>query len=72
MKRRKDVVDPDGIAIMIPFSRLVLGDSVFIPCVNTKECAAQLHESAEVWQIGITTRVRVEHDILGVRFWRTT
>jgi|TARA_B110000977_G_C10955385_1_gene446368 hypothetical protein len=50
---------------------MVVGASVFIPCIDTEKAKEQLAKVAELksWQVEI--RVRIEDEMFGVRIWRT-
>tara|TARA_R110000796_G_scaffold16684_3_gene51976 strand:- start:3225 stop:3380 length:156 start_codon:yes stop_codon:yes gene_type:complete len=49
---------------------MVIGASVFIPCIDTQKAKEQVQEVAErnLWQV--TARVRIENEMFGVRIWR--
>lgn len=66
-----DALDPDGVAIIIPWDALVPGDSIFFPCINTVEAKAQVksHFRLRGWEV--VMRAQIEHDIWGLRIWRT-
>lgn len=49
---------------------MVVGASVFIPCVNTLRAAYQIRKIAELKSWRMTTRVRIENGMFGVRTWR--
>lgn len=67
-----DDLDPDGVPILIAWDRMRVGDSVFIPCVNTSAARKQLKGvfARRGWQ----SRVRIldENHIWGLRIWRVT
>jgi hypothetical protein len=49
---------------------MVIGASVFIPCVNTEKAKQQMKKIAEdkSWQVAV--RVCIENEMFGVRIWR--
>jgi len=50
---------------------MVVGASVFIPCVNNIKAKKQLIEVATRKNWNVEIRVRVENGMFGVRMWRT-
>jgi len=50
---------------------MVVGASVFVPCVDTEKAKQQLEKVAELKSWQVATRVRIESGIFGVRMWRT-
>jgi len=50
---------------------MVVGASVFIPCVDTEKAKEQLTKIAveKSWQVA--WRVRIEDKMFGLRIWRT-
>tara|TARA_R110000782_G_scaffold99484_1_gene185187 strand:+ start:347 stop:502 length:156 start_codon:yes stop_codon:yes gene_type:complete len=50
---------------------MVVGASVFIPCVDNVKAKEQLHRIVEAkgWKAEI--RTRIENKMFGVRIWRT-
>jgi hypothetical protein len=67
-----DDIDPDGVSITIPWDKFEVGDSVFVPCLNTTRCIWQAREQTQKRDFTISTRICVEDGYLGVRIWRTT
>jgi hypothetical protein len=50
---------------------MVVGASVFIPCINNVKARKQLLDIAQRKNWQIETRVRIENGMFGVRMWRT-
>lgn len=65
-----DDLNPDKIKIVVSWGDMVIGASVFIPCIDTQKAKEQVQEVAErnLWQV--TARVRIENEMFGVRIWR--
>jgi len=63
-------LSPDGVQIIIDWGSMVVGSSIFVPCINTPQAIKQAKAitKGEGWDI--ETRVRVESGKLGVRVWR--
>jgi hypothetical protein len=62
---------PDGVQIEVNWDSMVIGSSIFVPCINTEEAVKQVQAifAERSWQY--ESRVRIEDDRLGVRIWRT-
>lgn len=69
--QRIDDFNPDGIKIVVDWERMHVNASVFIPCVNTLRATNQAIKIAELKSWRITTRIRIENKMFGVRIWRT-
>ena len=69
---RRNILNPDGVPIMVDWSVFVPGASVFIPCINSSLLVSQVRRLAKRrgWQI--STAVKVETSYWGVRVWRLT
>jgi len=63
-------LSPDGVQIIINWGCMVVGSSIFVPCINTPETIRQAKAITEQKGWSIETRVRVEGNRLGVRIWR--
>jgi len=65
-----DDLNPDGVKIVVNWSNMSCGHSVFILCINTEKAIAQLAKilDRKGWQC--TVKVVVEGGRLGVRVWR--
>lgn len=68
---RFDDLAPDTVKVVVDWTAMVVGASVFIPCVDNVKAKKQLHKIAgdKGWSVEI--RVRVEGGMFGVRLWRT-
>jgi len=66
-----DDINPDAVKIIIQWDKMVVGASVFIPCVDTEKAKEQLTKIAveKSWQVA--WRVRIEDKMFGLRIWRT-
>ena len=66
-----DDLNPDTIKIVVDWSSMVVGASVFIPCVDNVKAKEQLQRIVEAkgWKAEI--RTRIENKMFGVRIWRT-
>jgi hypothetical protein len=63
-------IDPDGVALRIKWERLVLGGSVFIPCINSEECEKQIKKITNKLGFRIRIKRRIENKKCGIRIWR--
>lgn len=63
-------ISPDGVRVVIDWSKFVPGASVFIPCVNTAKALEHFVEAGGVRRSDITHRIRVEDGKYGIRIWR--
>ncbi len=66
-----DDLNPDGVKVVVVWERMVVGASVFIPCVNTLRATHQAKGIAELKSWRIEVRTRIENKMFGVRIWRT-
>ena len=64
-------LNPDGVRIIVAWEDLVVGASVFIPCINTEEAMKQAAKIVVGKDFKTEARVVVEDEILGIRIWRT-
>ena len=54
-------LSPDGVQIIIDWGCMVVGSSIFVPCINTPEAIRQAKAITKGKKAGsIETRVRVE------------
>jgi len=65
-----DDLDPDKVKVIVSWGDMVIGASVFIPCINTEKAKQQMEKIAEdkSWQVAV--RVCIENKMFGVRIWR--
>ena len=68
---KTDDINPDTVKIIIQWDKMVVGASVFVPCIDTEKAKQQLEKVAELksWQVAM--RVRIENEMFGVRIWST-
>jgi hypothetical protein len=62
---------PDGVRIQVNWDKMVIGASVFIPCINTEEAIKQSIKIFADRGWTLDHRVRIEGGNLGLRIWRT-
>lgn len=63
---------PDGLRIVVPWEAMEIGESVFVPCINTGSCRKQIDGIAARLGSTLISRRRIENQILGLRVWRVT
>ena len=54
-------INPDGLRIVVDWGAMVVGSSIFIPCVNTTEAIQQVKKICVVdmgWDIEVRTVVK--------------
>lgn len=61
---------PDGIRLVVEWDGMVVGASIFVPCINTKKAIYQAKRITTEKGWGITGKTRIEGGKLGVRIWR--
>jgi len=64
-------LNPDGVHIIVNWDKMVVGASVFIPCINTEEAVKQLTRVAADKKWEIKPKIQIENNNLGLRVWRT-
>ena len=62
---------PDGVRVTVNWDKMVIGASVFIPCIDTEEAIKQSTKIFAVRGWTLYHRVRIEGGNLGLRIWRT-
>jgi|DEB0MinimDraft_10_1074344.scaffolds.fasta_scaffold37626_3 hypothetical protein len=67
-----DDLFPDGLPIDVAWDTWRVGQSIFVPCLNTKKAVVQARAVARRKQYTLESQVRIENGYLGVRIWRTT
>tara|TARA_R110002020_G_C15758332_1_gene726848 strand:+ start:254 stop:469 length:216 start_codon:yes stop_codon:yes gene_type:complete len=67
-----DDIAPDGVRIIVRWDKMVIGASVFVPCINARKAREQVNVifKRKGWQYKAKTTI--ESEKLGVRIWRTT
>ena len=65
-----DDLNPDTVKIIVQWDDMVVGASVFIPCIDTEKAKQQVEKvvTAKSWQV--ETRVRIEDKMFRLRIWR--
>tara|TARA_R110000803_G_scaffold10912_10_gene33218 strand:+ start:750 stop:959 length:210 start_codon:yes stop_codon:yes gene_type:complete len=63
-------ISPDGVRVVIDWSKFVPGTSVFIPAINTNKAVEHLLKAVRIDKEHITKRVCIENGKYGVRVWR--
>jgi len=68
---KHDDLNPDGVRVVVNWEAMVIGASVFVPCINTALANKELKRivGSKGWES--ETQVRIEDNKLGVRLWRT-
>jgi hypothetical protein len=67
---KTDDLNPDKIKVIVAWDTMVIGASVFVPCVDTDKAKQQISKIATLKGWTLETRVRIENDMFGVRIWR--
>jgi len=64
-------LNPDGVRVVVRWDDMVVGASIFVPCINTDGATIELRRISKDkgWESHVL--VRVEDGKLGVRMWRT-
>jgi hypothetical protein len=67
---RDDDLFPDGVRIVVNWDAMLVGHSIFVPCLNHYRMVRDARKilSRRGWQFRFS--VRTEDNILGVRIWR--
>ena len=68
---KTDDINPDTVKIIVQWDKMVVGASVFVPCIDTEKAKQQLEKVAELKSWQVEMRVRIESEMFGVRIWRT-
>lgn len=67
---RNDPLHIDGVNYEVPWEDVDVGDSFFIPCVDTSRLTRLMNLKAKHLNWELTYDVRIEAGKWGVRFWR--
>ena len=67
---RTDDLNPDKIKVVVRWDDMVVGASVFIPCIDTEKAKQQMIKIAELKSWKVEMRVRIENKMFGLRIWR--
>jgi hypothetical protein len=63
-------INPDGLDIKVNWKKLKVGESVFIPCINTQSAKGQVQGITRKMGFVMRYRVRIENGYYGLRCWR--
>ena len=64
-------LNPDGVRIVVDWGAMVVGSSVFIPCVDTDKAVQQVKRiCVDEMEWDIRAKGVLEGAFLGVRVWR--
>lgn len=66
-----DDLHPDGVRIIINWSGMHVGASLFVPCINTQKAKDQVVKLFKRKEWRVKTKIVIENDRLGIRIWRT-
>lgn len=70
MLAKDDILFPDSIRIIIKWDEMRVGGSVFVPCMDTITCKAQIQGVAERRGWEVKAHTCEENGLWGVRMWR--
>jgi hypothetical protein len=68
---RENDIAPDGVRMAIDWGQLVVGSSVFVPCIDTDSAIKQLSRVFLHHKWLFRHSIRAENGRMGVRIWRT-
>jgi hypothetical protein len=57
--------------IELPVGSMVVGDSFFVPCVDTHEVSHEAHRLARQYKFKLRIEKVVYNSLYGIRIWRT-
>ena len=64
-------LNPDGVRIVVDWGAMVVGSSVFIPCINTNKALQQVKRiCVEELEGDVRAKMVIEKPFSGVRVWR--
>ena len=69
LKKTSDL-DPDGVTIRVQWGGMVVGSSIFVPCIDTERAKSQIKKVMESKGWEYKASVVVENEYQGVRVWR--
>ena len=69
--RKLNDLCPDGVRVVVDWGSMVVGSSIFVPCINTKKATQEIKSLVNEKDWKIESRVCIEDGLLGVRVWRT-
>jgi hypothetical protein len=56
--------------VELPVGSLVVGDSFFVPCVDTKEVSSEVYKLARQYKFKLRVEEVVYEQLYGLRIWR--
>ena len=56
--------------IELPIGSLAVGDSFFVPCIDTQEVSDEAHKIAKQYKFKLRIEKVVYEQLFGVRIWR--
>tara|TARA_R100000995_G_C3478764_1_gene122579 strand:- start:1555 stop:1776 length:222 start_codon:yes stop_codon:yes gene_type:complete len=68
---KTDDLHPDGIRIVVDWPSMVVGSSIFLPCIDTYKAKAQITQVVAGFGWECMLKVVIYNGKLGVRVWRT-
>ena len=67
---KTDDLNPDKVKVIVEWDKMLVGASVFVPCIHTDKAKQQISKIATLKGWTLETRVRIENEMFGVRIWR--
>jgi hypothetical protein len=56
--------------VELPISSMVVGDSFFVPCIDTNEISTEAHKLAKAHNCKIKLEKVIYEQLFGLRVWR--
>jgi hypothetical protein len=68
---RDEDLAPDGVLLVVHWDAMKVGDSIFVPCINTTSAikTARIVFNRRGWHIRL--KIGAHNHIWGVRIWRS-
>jgi len=64
-------LNPDGVRIVVDWGAMVVGSSIFVPCINTDKALQQIKRiCVDEMEWDIVARAVISGSHTGVRVWR--
>lgn len=64
-------IDADGVRIVVDWGAMVVGSSVFIPCINTDKALQQIKRiCVDEMEWDVVAKAVISGSHIGVRVWR--
>jgi len=70
MRVKPTDLSPDGVRVLIDWSKFIVGTSIFVPCINTKTAFKHIVEASQIEKTDLVKRVCIEKGKYGLRVWR--